>query len=46
MDSPHILKNADFSPKTIRNLIQQGEEKTLEHLKDLDEDSKESLKLV
>lgn len=33
MESPHILKNADFSVKTIKDLIRQGEEKTLAHLK-------------
>ncbi|NOJ26518.1 MAG: hypothetical protein DA330_00700 [Nitrososphaera sp.] len=33
MESPHILKNADFSVKTIKELIRQGEEKTLKHLR-------------
>jgi NTE family protein len=37
MESPHILKNADFSPKTIRDLIRQGEMKAAEHLKGSDE---------
>ena len=33
MKSPHILKNADFSIKTIKDLIRQGEQKALDHLK-------------
>ena len=33
MESPHILKNADFSVKTIKGLIRQGEEKATEHLR-------------
>ncbi|HXV45517.1 MAG TPA: patatin-like phospholipase family protein [Nitrososphaera sp.] len=33
MESPHILKNADFSIKTIKDLIRQGEQKTEEHFK-------------
>lgn len=33
MESPHILKNADFSVKTIKGLIREGEQKTEEHLK-------------
>lgn len=37
MESPHVLKNADFSLGTIRDLIRQGEEKTVEHLKGKDE---------
>ncbi|MEJ7640833.1 MAG: patatin-like phospholipase family protein [Candidatus Nitrosocosmicus sp.] len=32
IESPNILKNADFSPKTIKELIEQGERKTLEKL--------------
>jgi NTE family protein len=32
IESPSILKNADFSPKTIKELINQGEKKTLEKL--------------
>jgi len=32
MDYPHALKNADFSPDTIRNLISQGELKAEEKL--------------
>jgi NTE family protein len=31
-ESPTMLKNADFSTKTIKNLIEQGERKTLEKL--------------
>ena len=31
MESPSILQNADFSPRTIKELIAQGE-KTLEEL--------------
>ncbi len=31
-ESPNILKNADFSSKTIKELIRQGERKTLEKL--------------
>jgi NTE family protein len=33
MESPHILKNADFSVKTVMELIRQGEDKTIEHLR-------------
>jgi NTE family protein len=33
MESPHILKNADFSLKTTRDLIRQGEQKAEEHFK-------------
>jgi NTE family protein len=32
IESPNILKNADFSSKTIKELIMQGERKTLEKL--------------
>jgi NTE family protein len=32
LESPSILQNADFSPKTIKELIAQGEKKTLEEL--------------
>jgi NTE family protein len=32
VESPTILKNADFSPKTIKDLIDQGEKKTSEKL--------------
>lgn len=47
MESPHILKNADFSVRTIKDLIRDGEQKTLEHLK-LAEDTEltELLKLL
>jgi NTE family protein len=31
-ESPTILQNADFSPKTIKDLISQGERKTMEKL--------------
>jgi NTE family protein len=31
--TPHLLKNADFSPKQIRELIEQGERKTQDYLK-------------
>lgn len=31
-ESPTMLKNADFSTKTIKNLIEQGERKTFEKL--------------
>ncbi|HJT85765.1 MAG TPA: patatin-like phospholipase family protein [Nitrososphaeraceae archaeon] len=31
-ESPTMLKNADFSTKTIKNLIEQGERKTLDKL--------------
>lgn len=31
--TPHLLKNADFSPKQIRELIEQGERKTRNYLK-------------
>jgi NTE family protein len=33
MESPHILKNADFSVRAIKELIRQGEQKTEDHLK-------------
>jgi NTE family protein len=32
VESPTILQNADFSPKTIKDLILQGERKTMEKL--------------
>jgi NTE family protein len=32
MSTPHLLKNADFSPKRIRELIEQGEMKTQDYL--------------
>ena len=32
LESPTMLKNADFSTKTIKKLIEQGEKKTLEKL--------------
>ncbi|HKG72188.1 MAG TPA: hypothetical protein VKA87_09820 [Nitrososphaeraceae archaeon] len=32
LESPSILQNADFSLKTIKELIDQGERKTLEEL--------------
>ncbi len=32
LESPTILQNADFSPKTIKELISQGERKTMEKL--------------
>jgi len=32
LESPSILQNADFSPKSIRELITQGETKTMEKL--------------
>jgi NTE family protein len=32
LESPSILQNADFSPQTIKELIAQGEKKTLEEL--------------
>ena len=32
VESPTVLKNADFSPKTIKDLIDQGEKKTSEKL--------------
>lgn len=33
VSTPHLLKNADFSPKQIRELIEQGERKTQDYLK-------------
>ncbi len=33
LESPTMLKNADFSTKTIKKLIEQGERATLEKLK-------------
>ncbi|HEX7208895.1 MAG TPA: patatin-like phospholipase family protein [Nitrososphaeraceae archaeon] len=32
IEKPHILKNADFSPKTVKDLIYQGEKKATEAL--------------
>src|ERR1044072_9988671 len=32
VESPTVLKNADFSPKTIKEMIDQGEKKTSEKL--------------
>ena len=32
LESPSMLQNADFSPKTIKELITQGESKTMEKL--------------
>ena len=32
LESPSMLQNADFSPKTIKELIVQGERKTIEEL--------------
>ena len=32
IEKPHILKNADFSPKTVKDLIYQGEKKATECL--------------
>ena len=32
IESPSILQNADFSPKTIKELISQGQRKTMEKL--------------
>ncbi|MDQ6724291.1 MAG: patatin-like phospholipase family protein [Thermoproteota archaeon] len=32
LESPSVLKNADFSTKTIKELIEQGEKKTVEKL--------------
>jgi NTE family protein len=32
LESPSMLQNADFSPKTIKELIAQGETKTMERL--------------
>jgi NTE family protein len=32
VESPTILQNADFSPKTVKELISQGERKTMEKL--------------
>ena len=33
VESPHILKNADFSVKTTKDLIHQGEQEAEEQLK-------------
>ncbi|MBD0360815.1 MAG: patatin-like phospholipase family protein, partial [Nitrososphaeraceae archaeon] len=37
LESPNILKNADFSPKTIKGLVSQGERKTMESLEYFEE---------
>ncbi|HEU4443058.1 MAG TPA: patatin-like phospholipase family protein [Nitrososphaeraceae archaeon] len=34
--APHILKNADFTPREIKRLISQGEQKTLDCLQRID----------
>jgi hypothetical protein len=34
IEKPHILKNADFSPKTVKDLISHGENKATEYLED------------
>lgn len=39
MASPHLLKNADFSPTTVKELIAQGERKTIEYLKSAEENA-------
>jgi NTE family protein len=31
LDNPYLLKNADFTPKTVRELINQGEENCIQH---------------
>ena len=33
MESPYLLKNADFTPDTVRGLMAQGEQRALEKLK-------------
>jgi NTE family protein len=33
MEFPYVLKNADFSVDTIKELIRQGEKKAIEHLR-------------
>lgn len=40
MESPNISKNADFSPKTIKRLILEGEKKTTESIKQFQEKHK------
>ena len=35
IESPTTLKNADFSPKTIKKLIAQGEKKTMEKIENM-----------
>jgi NTE family protein len=37
LESPNVRKNADFSPKTIRRLIMEGEKKTIDELKNFEE---------
>ena len=32
IESPTILQNADFSPATVKELISQGERKTMEEV--------------
>lgn len=32
IESPNILQNADFSPATVKDLISQGERKTMEEV--------------
>lgn len=34
IDTPHLLKNADFSPETIKQLISEGERKTTKCIED------------
>jgi NTE family protein len=37
LESPNVRKNADFSPKTIRRLMLEGEKKTIDELKSFEE---------
>jgi NTE family protein len=48
MESPYLLKNADFTPDTVRDLIAQGEQRALEKLKGAADDMEpgELLKLL
>jgi NTE family protein len=48
MDSPYLLKNADFTVKTVRDLIAQGEQRAAEKLKGAADDMEpgELLKLL
>lgn len=34
--TPHLLKNADFSPQTVRQLITEGEQKAIRNIKALE----------
>jgi len=38
--TPHLLKNADFSPKTVKQLIREGEQKAIKHFSEFADNPK------